>query len=148
MATDEKTKSADPLARDDWWKDLFPSVVDPSRRLDPKSMANGSLDWYSVGKEAGEGGVDSKTVQTAVEDYYKAVSSVDKARRGKTTGRAQKEKERWSRLNYNAMLAEEQSEVKRLREETDEKNSKSQISTLIGEAASLDTRVNACESRL
>ena len=147
MATDERLKTAGSLARDDCWRDLFPSVVDPTRRLDPKSITNGSLDWYSIGKEAGESGVDSKTVQTAVEDYYKAVSSADKAKRGNNE-RAEREKERWSRLNYKAILAEEQAVVKLLREETDERNSKSRISRLLTEAASLDTQVNACESRL
>src|SRR5947207_11218491 len=119
MAIDETTRTADPLARDEWWKNPFPAV-ESSRRLDSKQAANGSLDWYAIGKEAGESGVDSKTVQTAVEDYYRAISSSDKAKRGKNTSRVQKERTRWERVNQNALLAEEQSEVKRLKEEADE----------------------------
>ena len=146
MAIDETTRTADPLARDEWWKNPFPAV-ESSRRPDPKQAANGSRDWYAIGKEAGESGVDSRTLQAAVEDYYKSASSADKARRGKN-GRAQKEKERWARLNYNVMLAQEQSEVKRLREENDPKNSKSRISTLLAEASSLDSRIYTSETRL
>ena len=146
MAIDETTRTADPLARDEWWKNPFPAV-ESSRRFDPKQAANGSRDWYAVGKEAGESGVDSRTLQAAVEDYYKSASSADKARRGKNE-RAQKEKERWARLNYNVMLAQEQSEVKRLREENDPKNSKSRISTLLAEASSLDSRIYTSETRL
>src|SRR5215467_3134034 len=110
MAMDETTRTADPLARDAWWKNPFPAV-ESSRHLDPKQAANGSRDWYAIGKEAGENGIDSKTVQAAVEDYHK--SAAGKARRGKSS-RAQNEKERWTRPNYNALLALEQSEVKRL----------------------------------
>ena len=146
MAIDETTRTADPLARDEWWKNPFPAV-ESSRRFDPKQAANGSRDWYTVGKEAGESGVDSRTLQAAVEDYYKSASSADKARRGKN-GRAQKEKERWARLNYNVMLAQEQSEVKRLREENDPKNSKSRVSTLLAEASSLVSRIQTSETRL
>ena len=146
MAIDETTRTADPLARDEWWKNPFPAV-ESSRRFDPKQAANGSRDWYAVGKEAGESGVDSRTLQAAVEDYYKSASSADKARRGKN-GRAQKEKERWARLNYNVMLAQEQSEVKRLREENDPKNSKSRVSTLLAEASSLVSRIQTSETRL
>jgi len=146
MAIDETTRTADPLARDEWWKNPFPAV-ESSRRPDPKQAANGSRDWYAIGKEAGESGVDSRTLQAAVEDYYKSASSADKARRGKNE-RAQKEKERWARLNYNVMLAQEQSEVKRLREENDPKNSKSRISTLLAEASSLDSRIYTSETRL
>jgi len=146
MAIDETTRTADPLARDEWWKNPFPAV-ESSRRFDPKQAANGSRDWYAVGKEAGESGVDSRTLQAAVEDYYKSASSADKAKRGKS-GRAQKEKERWARLNYNVMLAQEQSEVKRLREENDPKNSKSRISTLLAETSSLDSRIITSEARL
>src|SRR5437773_5440910 len=102
MAIDETTRTADPLARDEWWKNPFP-VVESSRRFDPKQAANGSRDWYAIGKEAGESGVDSRTLQAAVEDYYKSASSADKAKREKS-GRAQKEKERWARLNCNVML--------------------------------------------
>src|SRR6266567_7939880 len=116
MAIDETTRTADPLARDEWWKNPFP-------------------------------GVDSRTLQAAVEDYYKSASSADKARRGKN-GRAQKEKERWARLNYNVMLAQEQSEVKRLREENDPKKPKSRISTLLAEVSSLDSRIHTSETRL
>ena len=146
MAIDETTRTADPLARDEWWKNPFPAV-ESSRRPDPKQAANGSRDWYAIGKEAGESGVDSRTLQAAVEDYYKSASSADKARRGKN-GRAQKEKERWARLNYNVMLAQEQSEVKRLREENDPKNSKSRVSTLLAEASSLVSRIQTSETRL
>ena len=146
MAIDETTRTADPLARDEWWKNPFPAV-ESSRRFDPKQAANGSRDWYTVGKEAGESGVDSRTLQAAVEDYYKSASSADKARRGKN-GRAQKEKERWARLNYNVMLAQEQSEVKRLREENDPKKPKSRISTLLAEVSSLDSRIHTSETRL
>ena len=146
MAIDETTRTADPLARDEWWKNPFPAV-ESSRRFDPKQAANGSRDWYAVGKEAGESGVDSRTLQAAVEDFYKSASSADKARRGKN-GRAQKEKERWARLNYNVMLAQEQSEVKRLREENDPKNSKSRVSTLLAEASSLVSRIQTSETRL
>jgi len=46
------------------------------------------------------------------------------------------------------MLAQEQSEVKRLREENDPKNSKSRISTLLAEASSLDSRIYTSETRL
>src|ERR1051326_1939650 len=146
MAIDETTKTADPLARDAWWKNPFPAV-ESSRHLDPKQAANGSRDWDAIGKEAGEKGIDSKTVQAAVEDYHKSVSAAGKARRGKS-GRAQNEKERWTRPNYNALLALEQSEVKRLREENDTKNSKSRISTLLAEGSSLDSQILASESRL
>ena len=146
MAIDETTRTADPLARDEWWKNPFPAV-ESSRRFDPKQAANGSRDWYAIGKEAGESGVDSRTLQAAVEDYYKSASSADKARRGKN-GRAQKEKERWARLNYNVMLAQEQSEVKRLREENDPKKPKSRISTLLAEVSSLDSRIHTSETRL
>jgi len=134
MAIDETTRTADPLARDEWWKNPFP-VVESSRRFDPKQAANGSRDWYAIGKEAGESGVDSRTLQAAVEDYYKSASSADKAKRG-------------ARLNYNVMLAQEQSEVKRLREENDPKNSKSRISTLLAETSSLDSRIITSEARL
>src|SRR5262249_11813815 len=96
-------------------------------------------------KEAGENGIDSKTVQAAVEDYHK--SAAGKSRRGKSS-RTQNEKERWTRPNYNALLALEQSEVKRLREENDTKNSKSRISTLLAEGSSLDSQILASESRL
>jgi hypothetical protein len=123
MAINETKRTPHPLAGDEW------------------------RDWYAIGKEAGESGVDSRTLQATVEDYHKAVSSADKARRGKR-GETQKEKERWARLSYNAMLAQEQSEVKRLREENDEKNPKSRISTLLAEASSLDSGVHASESRL
>src|SRR5881396_629071 len=146
MAIDETTRTADPLARDEWWKNPFPAV-ESSRRPDPKQAANGSRDWYAIGKEAGESGVDSRTLPVAVEDYYKSASSADKARRGKNE-RAQKEKERWARLNYNVMLAQEQSEVKRLREEHDPKNSKSRVSTLLAEASSLVSRIQTSETRL
>ncbi|HMC11110.1 MAG TPA: hypothetical protein VKH44_07460, partial [Pirellulaceae bacterium] len=43
---------------------------------------------------------------------------------------------------------QEQSEVKRLREENDPKNSKSRISTLLAEASSLDSRIYTSETRL
>src|SRR3989442_1538524 len=112
MATDETTKPMNPNGRDDLWKNLFPPM-EPSRRVDAKPASSGTLDWYAIGKESGESGVDSKTVQMAVEDYYKALTSADKAKRGKTTSRAQREKARWERVNQNALLAEEQSEVKR-----------------------------------
>src|SRR5437773_10217208 len=135
MAIDETTRTADPRARDEWWKHPFPAG-ESSRRFDPKQAANGSRDWYAVGKEAGESGVDSRTLQAAVEDYYKSASSADKARRGKN-GQAQKEKERWARLYYNVMLAQEQSEVKLLRDENDLNNSKSRISSLFYEESPL-----------
>jgi hypothetical protein len=146
MAMDDKTKTLDPLEQD-LWKNLFPSL-ESGRRIDPKTSSSGPVDWYAMGKEAGESGVDSKTVQTAVENYYKALSSADKAKRGKTNRSAQREKARWERMNQNSLLADEQSEVKRLREEVDEKNAKSPISVLLNEVSSVDTKLNACDSRL
>src|ERR1041384_4676870 len=92
MAIDETTKTADPLARDAWWKNPFPAV-ESSRHLDPKQAANGSRDWYAIGKEAGEKGIDSKTVQAAVEDYQKSVSAAGKAKRGQKAARGKRHQE-------------------------------------------------------
>lgn len=147
MARDEAARIAEALEREDWWKELFQSI-DSTHNIDPKSTIRKPLDWYSIGKEAGENGVDSKAVQSAVEGYYKVVSIVDKARRGRASAHAQKEKERWSELNLSALLAEEQGEVKRLREEADEKNPKSPISGLLKQVGSLDSQLKAYEARL